>query len=169
MVKVLSRGNTEGRHAQEVTPGASFLSRACCLPTSATTRFRKENVGNKLADWIANQRNPLTARVMVNRLWHHHFGKGLVETPSDFGNGGSKPTHPELLDWLAQEFIRSGWSVKHMQQAHRDQRGICRSSISDCDCGLRIQRMLPRLLRVIRNPKSEIRNRSTVPTASSPT
>ena len=74
------------------------------------------NVASALADWIASPQNPLTARVMVNRIWQGHFGTGLVETPSDFGRNGTKPTHPELLDWLAQEFIRSGWSVKHMHR-----------------------------------------------------
>ena len=69
-----------------------------------------------LADWIASPQNPLTARVMVNRIWQGHFGSGLVQTPSDFGNSGMKPTHPELLDWLAIEFIRSGWSVKHLHR-----------------------------------------------------
>ena len=69
-----------------------------------------------LAEWIASPQNPLTARVMVNRIWQGHFGTGLVETPSDFGLNGRKPTHPELLDWLAQEFIRGGWSVKHMHR-----------------------------------------------------
>lgn len=69
-----------------------------------------------LADWIASPSNPLTARVMVNRLWQGHFGSGLVQTPNDFGNNGIPPTHPELLDWLASEFIRSGWSIKHMHR-----------------------------------------------------
>jgi len=70
----------------------------------------------RFANWVTDARNPLTARVMVNRLWQHHFGRGLVETPNDFGANGSKPTHPELLDWLAREFIDSGWSVKHMHR-----------------------------------------------------
>ncbi len=69
-----------------------------------------------LADWIADPHNPLTARVMVNRIWHHHFGAGLVRTASDFGVRGTPPTHPHLLDYLAQYFIDSGWSVKAMHR-----------------------------------------------------
>ncbi|MBI1371284.1 MAG: DUF1553 domain-containing protein [Phycisphaera sp.] len=69
-----------------------------------------------LANWITSKDNPLTPRVMVNRLWQYHFGRGIVATPSDFGAMGFKPTHPQLLDWLAAEFVRSGWSVKHMQR-----------------------------------------------------
>lgn len=69
-----------------------------------------------LADWIMNPTNPLTARVMVNRIWQYHFGEGLVSTPSDFGANGARPTHPELLDWLAAEFIEHGWSMKHIHR-----------------------------------------------------
>ncbi len=69
-----------------------------------------------LANWIAASSNPLTARVMVNRLWQFHFGTGFVDTPSDFGANGTPPTHPELLDWLASEFIESGWSIKHLHR-----------------------------------------------------
>jgi len=69
-----------------------------------------------LANWIASPDNPLAARVMVNRLWHWHFGRGIVETTSDFGRNGSAPSHPELLDWLARRFVESQWSVKAMNR-----------------------------------------------------
>lgn len=65
-----------------------------------------------LANWIASPSNPLTARVMVNRIWQHHFGQGIVRTPNNFGRMGEAPAHSELLDWLATEFVRGGWSVK---------------------------------------------------------
>ncbi|MCA9165445.1 MAG: DUF1553 domain-containing protein, partial [Planctomycetales bacterium] len=68
------------------------------------------------ANWLIAADNPLTARVMANRVWHYHFGVGLVGTPSDFGGNGARPTHPELLDWLAGELIRSGWSLKHLHR-----------------------------------------------------
>ena len=70
----------------------------------------------QLAEWVAAAENPLTARVMVNRIWKHHFGQGLVETVSNFGITGASPSHPELLDWLAGKFVESGWSIK---QLHR--------------------------------------------------
>lgn len=69
-----------------------------------------------LARWIASKSNPLAARVMVNRLWHYHFGRGIVATPSDFGKQGAPPTHPELLDQLAAQFIADGWSLKSMHR-----------------------------------------------------
>jgi hypothetical protein len=70
----------------------------------------------ELAQWLGSPTNPLTARVMVNRLWQHHFGIGIVRTPSNFGLLGERPTHPELLDWLASEFVRNGWSIKAMHR-----------------------------------------------------
>ena len=69
-----------------------------------------------LARWLTRPDNPLTARVMMNRLWHHHFGRGIVATPNDFGLNGQQPTHPELLDWLATEFVERGWSLKSMNE-----------------------------------------------------
>ncbi|MEQ2008154.1 MAG: DUF1549 and DUF1553 domain-containing protein [Limisphaerales bacterium] len=70
----------------------------------------------QLAEWIASADNPLTTRVVANRIWMHHFGKGIVETADTFGQQGRPPTHPELLDWLAGEFVRRGWSFKEMHR-----------------------------------------------------
>ncbi|VTS04332.1 DUF1549 and DUF1553 domain-containing protein [Tuwongella immobilis] len=81
------------------------------LPASAAESGRQH-----LAEWLTRESNPLTPRVMVNRIWQHHFGRGIVATPSDFGVRGDKPTHPELLDWLAREFQRNGWSIKQMHR-----------------------------------------------------
>lgn len=69
-----------------------------------------------LADWITHKDNPLTARVLVNRIWHYHFGRGLVDTPSDFGYMGSQPSHPELLDWLATQLIENEWKLKPLHR-----------------------------------------------------
>ena len=81
------------------------------LPKDSTTSGRLQ-----LAEWISDSKNPLTARVMVNRLWQYHFGRGLVQTPNDFGLRGQLPTHPELLDFLAAKFMANGWSVKSMHK-----------------------------------------------------
>lgn len=70
----------------------------------------------QLADWVASEANPLTARVFVNRVWQWHFGRGLVNTPSDFGSRGEAPSHPALLDWLTRQFISNDWSLKHLHR-----------------------------------------------------
>ena len=112
-VKVLKRGNPE-EPQEEVAPGTLACVRHAPVDFSrAKTEADRRLV---LAEWIVHPANPLTRRVLVNRLWHHHFGVGLVDTPSDFGKGGGTPSHPELLDWLAEEFLAHGWSLKAMHR-----------------------------------------------------
>ena len=82
----------------------------------AADSIRTTGLRLQLANWIASEENPLTARVIVNRIWQHHFGEGLVRSSNNFGYTGEKPTHPELLDWLASELIRNGWSLKHIHR-----------------------------------------------------
>jgi mono/diheme cytochrome c family protein len=114
VVKIHRRGNPEEEGA-EVTPAAFAWSTHA--PNAFGNRDMPEAERRRaLADWLVHPANPLTARVLVNRLWHHHFGQGIVSTPSDFGLGGARPSHPELLDWLATELVRSGWSVKHVHK-----------------------------------------------------
>jgi len=97
------------RPAEEVTPGTPTVLHAFDQPQGYPTRL-------DLARWIVSPRNPLTARVIVNRIWQQYFGRGLVETENDFGLQGTPPTHPELLDWLALEFQDRKWSMKEMHR-----------------------------------------------------
>ena len=97
------------RPAEEVTPGTPAVLHAFDQPQGYPTRL-------DLARWIVCPRNPLTARVIVNRIWQQYFGRGLVETENDFGLQGTPPTHPELLDWLALEFQDRKWSLKEMHR-----------------------------------------------------
>jgi mono/diheme cytochrome c family protein len=115
---VLHRGEYS-QPGEEVAPGFPVVLVSSLQAASAESRLKPGHQTSSriaLADWIASPANPLTARVMVNRIWKHHFGRGLVATPSEFGTHGAKPSHPELLDWLASEFIKSGWSVKAMHR-----------------------------------------------------
>ncbi|MDI1312422.1 DUF1553 domain-containing protein, partial [Prosthecobacter sp.] len=114
VVQVQRRGNPEDPQ-QEVQPGAFAWAPHASIDfgTNAMPEGQRRRM---LAEWITHPASPLTSRVLVNRLWHHHFGQGITTTPSDFGLGGDKPSHPELLDWLADEFLRSNWSVKHMHK-----------------------------------------------------
>ena len=104
---------------QAVQPGGLSV----CGPDSQRTEFAAKSdslptTGRRLAfaHWLTSSENPLTARVMVNRVWLHHFGRGMVTTPADFGRLGTLPTHPELLDWLAAEFRAGGWSLKRLHR-----------------------------------------------------
>ena len=104
----LSRGDPM-QPKEEVAPGAlSAVGTPLALPPDAPEQPRRL----KLAEWVTDPANPLTARVIVNRVWHYHFGQGIVNTPSDLGNMGARPTHPELLDWLATELVAQGWRLK---------------------------------------------------------
>jgi hypothetical protein len=99
--------------AELVSPGVlSAVSR----PSNADVPNDVSGRRTAFADWVASPENTLTARVMVNRIWQYHFGRGIAGNPNNFGATGKKPTHPELLDWLASEFIEHGWSVKHMHR-----------------------------------------------------
>ena len=97
------------RPAEEVTCGTPAI-----LPPLATGAGNLNRLD--LAKWIVAPNNPLTARVIVNRVWQHYFGRGLVETENDFGLQGTSPTHPELLDWLAVHFVEQGWSLKELHR-----------------------------------------------------
>jgi Protein of unknown function (DUF1553)/Protein of unknown function (DUF1549) len=114
---VLVQGELKNR-AEEVRPGFPIVLTPGCKERDAEIQAKGASTGRRsaLANWIASKENPLTARVLVNRLWQHHFGRGLVATPSDFGLRGLLPTHPDLLDWLASEFVAQGWSVKKMHK-----------------------------------------------------
>ena len=112
---VLLRGSHQA-HGEKVTPGfPAVLGNADATitkPPHGDTSGRRR----ALAEWLTRPENPLTARVMVNRIWQHHFGRGIVRTASDFGYRGTPPTHPELLDWLATEFIAGGWRLKPLHK-----------------------------------------------------
>lgn len=111
-IHVLKRGAEE-------RPGDRVGPRPLGVLLGPETQELSADVSNprtRLAEWIVDPRNPLTARVIVNRLWLHHFGRGIVHTPNDFGLNGGFPTHPELLDFLANELVANGWRIKPVQR-----------------------------------------------------
>lgn len=112
---VLLRGSPENK-GDKVSPG--FLRVLSPPEPEIHPPDSGQSTGRRLAlaNWMASPSNPLTARVMANRVWQFHFGRGLVRTPSDFGMQGMAPTHPELLDWLACELVDSGWSLKSLHR-----------------------------------------------------
>ena len=112
-VQLLGRGDPE-KPLGEIPPGLpGWIAVPVTHPLADAGDGQRRRA---LAEWITDRANPLTPRVIVNRLWHHHFGTGLVDTPSDFGTGGGRPSHPALLDWLAAELVDHGWSLKHIHR-----------------------------------------------------
>jgi hypothetical protein len=112
---LLHRGDPD-QPKQAVAPGGLILldeRLPLAVPEKASPTTGRRLA---LARWLTDPRHPLTARVLVNRIWMHHFGRGLVGTPADFGRLGEKPSYPELLDWLASEFVGRGWSLKHLHR-----------------------------------------------------
>jgi hypothetical protein len=103
---ILKRGDPK-RKGKEIQPA---------IPEALQQKAVELRTRLDLAQWLSRPDHPLTGRVLVNRLWQHHFGRGLVSTPNDFGVRGELPSHPELLDWLACEFVDHGWSIKHMHR-----------------------------------------------------
>ena len=118
MIRVHQRGNWQTPGGR-VEPG--FLA-VLSAPGQSRTRKPPQTAGDSsghrlaLARWLTSREHPLTARVMVNRIWQHHFGKGIVASSENFGNQGTRPTHPELLDWLAVDFVEKGWRIKRLHK-----------------------------------------------------
>ncbi|MDP6719058.1 MAG: DUF1553 domain-containing protein, partial [Pirellulaceae bacterium] len=128
---VLRRGNylTPGR---PVEPGVPSVLVSKETPFEITTPAHGANTTGRrlaLARWITRPKHPLTARVMVNRIWKHHFGQGLVTTLDNFGKMGAAPSHPDLLDWLAREFVRQDWSIKSLHRLVLTSRTYRQSSL----------------------------------------
>ncbi len=113
---VLAGGELANK-TEKVEPG--FLQAVVGNSEPAKIPFAGGSSGRRgaLADWIASPNNPLTSRVIINRLWQHHFGEGIIQTPSDFGINGDRPSHPELLDWLAANFVENKMSLKAMHRS----------------------------------------------------
>lgn len=140
-INVLHRGNV-GQPVKEVGPGAPPLTPG----VASTFAFDEDDPESlrriALAEWITHRDNPLTWRSIVNRVWVHHLGRGIADTPNDFGRGGKRPTHPRLLDWLAADFRDSGGSIKRLQRlivtsAVYRQRSVDRTEAAAVDAGNR--------------------------------
>lgn len=128
---VLASGNYL-KPEQEVTPGfPAFLGAS--EPQIAPPPGEPNSTGRRsaLAHWLTRPDHPLTARVFVNRIWQYHFGQGIVATPNDFGVMGGNPSHPELLDWLASEFVANGWCMKPIHRLIVLSATYCQSSLVD--------------------------------------
>ncbi|WP_165229307.1 PSD1 and planctomycete cytochrome C domain-containing protein [Aquisphaera insulae] len=145
---LLRRGDPMQPGAEVVPSGIAAVRPALTIPATAAEKDRRL----ALARWIGDPANPLPARVMVNRAWLHHFGQGIVSTPSDFGFNGGPPSHPELLDWLASRYIDEGWRLKPIHRLIVTSAAYRRSGRADpralaVDAGNRLLwRMPPRRL-----------------------
>jgi hypothetical protein len=115
--RLLVRGDAR-RPGHELAPGVPEIFATSVGARQPTIASATASLGSRLAlvDWLAGPANPLLARVWVNYIWQQHFGRGIGATPGDFGLRGARPSHPELLDWLATELVRSGWSTKHIHR-----------------------------------------------------
>lgn len=132
VTRLLKRGELE-HPSDTIAPAFPVaLAQGHTLENQPPSRWR-----TALAQWIASEQNPLTARVLVNRVWQGHFGEGLVRTPNDFGLRGDRPSHPELLDWLAVDFMESGWSLKHLHRQILRSRTYQMSALTDPETLLR--------------------------------
>ena len=118
-IRLLQRGSVESP-GPKVTPG--FITVLCAADEDCAAKPSANRVGATqgyrlaLAEWLTGPDHPLTARVIVNRIWQHHFGTGIVATPGNFGSTGSPPSHPALLDWLAVDFVKHGWKAKRLHK-----------------------------------------------------
>ncbi len=116
--KLFNRGDHE-QPVRSVTPGELSILAAPEIESFQPAAVSSGSSGRRLAyaNWLTSGQHPLVARVFVNRFWMHHFGRGIVATPGDFGLAGDRPSHPELLDWLADEFVKGGWRLKPLHRA----------------------------------------------------
>jgi hypothetical protein len=116
----LLEGGSWKRPAAEISPGFPQFLGDTALPATKVAHLKanQPTTGRRtqLAEWLTRPDHPLTSRIIVNRLWQQHFGRGIVATTNDFGMQGERPTHPELLDWLAVELVENGWSLKHIHR-----------------------------------------------------
>jgi len=128
---LLERGELANK-ANEVEPGFPTTLLPDSKPRPAKVSALAQSSGRRLAlaKWIASPDNPMTARVIVNRLWQHNFGRGIVPTSSDFGVRGERPTHPELLDWLACELVDGGWQLKRIHKLILLSETYCQSTLA---------------------------------------
>jgi hypothetical protein len=129
----LLQGGDWRKPRDELQPGFPAFLGSATVQKVTPEGNRSTGRRSALAHWLTRKDHPLTARVLINRLWQHHFGVGLVATPSDFGALGEPPTHPELLDWLAVEFVESGWSLKRMHRLMVTSAAYCQDSRIDPD------------------------------------